>query len=1097
VSVTVDPSWPDDDVRAELARYLALVEHAPDAIVILDVAKGCFVVANRAAERLFGLDRDALLTVGPVDVSPPTQPDGRASAVAAAECVARALAGEQPRFEWVHRTAGRRDVTCEITLLRLPSAGRELVRASIFDITDRKDVERARAAAVAAQAAGHAAEADAARLRAMVSGLNAIVWEQDPATLRFRFVNRRTEAVLGYPVGRWLTEDGLWQRILHPDDRDDVIGAVERASGDLSLTYRVRAADGRWVWLQHLIHVVRDGEAAAMHSVLIDVSEQRRQQRASALLAAAGRALSEPGTVQQRLTAVVGLAVPEACDRANVWLRGTDGRYRPVAVAPAEVAPHVLGLGPISAPTHLEERYRTGQPFVLPEITEDLLRDATGGDSSREPVVRALGTRSVLIAPLVAAGQLVGLLTLVTTGDQRRYDDADLALARDLGQRIATMVSTERTAERQRHLHEITVALASAATVAEAAEVLADGLRRALGASAVGVCRLAADGWLHLVYSKGVDRLDRFVRISLQAPFPFTEAARTARPVWLASREEWAARYPESVHSLRPDTEATVSLPLVVTGRVLGTLSASFTERRLFEDEERSFLSALATQTAAAFERAALADAGREMAETLQRSLLPGSLPTVERLAVTARYLPAVEGTQAGGDWFDVLDLGGGRVAVAVGDVVGNGAAAAAVMGQLRSALASLLLAGHPPAQALDLLDRFAAQVTGAQVSTAACLRLDLASGELLHSRAGHPPLLLVDVEGARYLDDGLGPALTLPTSGRAEAATTLPAGATLLLYTDGLIERRGAILDDGLRRLAAVAEACRRLPLPALVERVLDELGHHDGAGDDIALVAVRVLPAPLRMDLPAEPTQLTSIRRRVREWSTGADLDRLRAEDLQLALGEAAGNAVEHAYRTADRPGRVQVNLDADPDGGVRIEVADQGVWRPPPPDPGFRGRGVRIIKMLADEVDIDAGPAGTVVRFRLAPSLPVTPPAHAVAPARRPDPAVPSATLRVHDAAGRRWVELSGVLDLAGVTSVRPAIVDELVGDGPVVLDCRGVGWLASVGVGLLLEAVELARQRGDVDIRLPMDGPARRLLDLTGLSDLVADGGSGGR
>jgi anti-anti-sigma factor len=100
-------------------------------------------------------------------------------------------------------------------------------------------------------------------------------------------------------------------------------------------------------------------------------------------------------------------------------------------------------------------------------------------------------------------------------------------------------------------------------------------------------------------------------------------------------------------------------------------------------------------------------------------------------------------------------------------------------------------------------------------------------------------------------------------------------------------------------------------------------------------------------------------------------------------------------------------------------------------------------------------------------------------------------------VHDAAGRRWVELSGVLDLAGVTSVRPAIVDELVGDGPVVLDCRGVGWLASVGVGLLLEAVELARQRGDVDIRLPMDGPARRLLDLTGLSDLVADGGSGGR
>jgi anti-anti-sigma factor len=206
-----------------------------------------------------------------------------------------------------------------------------------------------------------------------------------------------------------------------------------------------------------------------------------------------------------------------------------------------------------------------------------------------------------------------------------------------------------------------------------------------------------------------------------------------------------------------------------------------------------------------------------------------------------------------------------------------------------------------------------------------------------------------------------------------------------------------------------------------------------------------------------------------------------------------------VEHAYRTVDAPGRVQVNLDADPDGGVRVQVVDQGVWRPAPSDPGLRGRGLKFIRMLADEVDIDAGATGTAVRFRMAPpSSPAASPTRPVdqRSAPRQDPAEPPATLLVHDTEGRRWVELSGTLDLAGVTSLRPAVLDELAGDRPLVLDCRGVRWLASVGVGLLLEAVQAAGKHRDVDIRLPEDGPARRLLDLTGLTNFVVDGDDDG-
>src|SRR3954466_10579017 len=177
-------------------------------------------------------------------------------------------------------------------------------RAELADV--REEAERAGRDADAAQAGRRAAEASAARMQAMVAGLNAIVGERDPATWRFRFVNARAEEVLGYPVRQWLDDPGLWQRILHPDDADEVLAAVRAAIADgedLSLTYRVRAADGRWVWLQHLAHVTRDegGTATAMHSVLVDVTDSKRRELAAALLAAAGRVLSGPGSVEERL----------------------------------------------------------------------------------------------------------------------------------------------------------------------------------------------------------------------------------------------------------------------------------------------------------------------------------------------------------------------------------------------------------------------------------------------------------------------------------------------------------------------------------------------------------------------------------------------------------------------------------------------------------------------------------------------------------------------------------------------------------------------------------------------------------------------------
>ena len=215
---------------------------------------------------------------------------------------------------------------------------------------------------------------------------------------------------------------------------------------------------------------------------------------------------------------------------------------------------------------------------------------------------------------------------------------------------------------------------------------------------------------------------------------------------------------------------------------------------------ERITLEALAEPCAMALDRARLYRAEHQIADTLQRSLLPQGLPELDRLGLAARYLPGATGTQAGGDWYDVVELDEHRVAIAVGDVVGQGTGAAAVMGQLRTALSGYLLAGHGPARALGLLDGLTSRIPGSRASTAMCLTLDTSTGELRWARAGHLPALLVGADGAavRYLDDpaGHGPLLGLPPGHRDHGeAVTHPRpgrGPRALHRRPGRAARRG-----------------------------------------------------------------------------------------------------------------------------------------------------------------------------------------------------------------------------------------------------------------------------------------------------------------
>ncbi|MEU5041166.1 PP2C family protein-serine/threonine phosphatase [Streptomyces griseorubiginosus] len=235
----------------------------------------------------------------------------------------------------------------------------------------------------------------------------------------------------------------------------------------------------------------------------------------------------------------------------------------------------------------------------------------------------------------------------------------------------------------------------------------------------------------------------------------------------------------------------------------------------------------------------------REVAVALQEAMLPVSRQSLhDRAAV--RYRPAVGALNVCGDWYDLVDLVGGRgVGVSVGDVVGHGLGAACVMGQLRSALSAASRVAEGPAQALDVLGRYANVIEGAESATAVTTFIDFEHGTITYSSAGHPPPMLVHADGrVEYLDKATDPPLDARPDPvpRPQATTTFGAGATLALYTDGLVERRQEDVDIGLARLADSLTRHREEDPETLADAVLAELLPTSGATDDTALVIVRL---------------------------------------------------------------------------------------------------------------------------------------------------------------------------------------------------------------------------------------------------------------
>lgn len=387
-----------------------------------------------------------------------------------------------------------------------------------------------------------------------------------------------------------------------------------------------------------------------------------------------------------------------------------------------------------------------------------------------------------------------------------------------------------------------------------------------------------------------------------------------------------------------------------------------------FVPEELTVAQILAERVAMAFDQARLYEEQRDIAFTLQDSLLGvPELAVGDQVTMAAQYRPGEGSLEIGGDWFDCIPLADGSVALAIGDVVGHGLSAAAAMGKLSSALRALALNGAHPQQVLQRLDVFARSGAERVMATVASVVLDPRTGVIEYAAAGHPPPLLIEPDGTTtFLWDGrTGPLSATRTRIAPPARATMCDGACIVLFTDGLIERRGEHIDDSLARLAdAARRVFDRSPHEMAAALVAEMLGGRRLTDDAVVMVTrLGYVGRRHRQRFPATPRSLASIREVARSWL--AAVGPLTSDErrlLLLGLGEATANAVEHAYRAGQ--GSLHIELREHP-RGVTMCVTDAGQWRTEPPSED-RGRGLDIISQLFDEVHVATDDTGTAIRM-----------------------------------------------------------------------------------------------------------------------------------
>ncbi|MCW2777493.1 MAG: Serine phosphatase RsbU, regulator of sigma subunit [Frankiales bacterium] len=682
------------------------------------------------------------------------------------------------------------------------------------------------------------AESGAARLELALDASDIGSFDLDPASGTLVW-DERLIRLFGYDSSTFTRTLQAFEDRVHPEDRARVAEAVAHAldvSGELSLEYRIVLPDGAVRWVEARGRVLGVKGRRRLLGVAYDSTELRAaRDRLSRLLETMTDAFY-------------------ALDR--------DWRFtyvnRTAEVLLGRPRDELLGAS-------LWEEF----PEAVGSVFEERYRHALGHD---EPIAF-----EAPYAPLDGVYEVSawpgpdGLSVYFREITERRTAEAERERAyaereQAVVERERAYASAEAANQRLQLVAAASVRLAASLLPREVLQTLADlvvpGLARWVGvaltaetaAALVGGESPAGDGTqlevVHVAHAspaaeEGLRDALTALPLSTRDEVGVGAAVRTGSAEWLPQVPDDVlvelAPTPEVLAALRRLTAGSaLTLPLVNRGRALGAITIGEPLGDVFD---RGLLEGIAGRAAVALDNALLYAQQQRTAVTLQRSLLPRELPVVPGVTVAARYLPGATGAFVGGDWYQGVRVGD-RLLLAMGDVMGHGMRSAARMGQLRAIVAALALEGHGPGVLLERLARNVDVLLDLELATLLVAVLDPVDGTLTVASAGHPPPLLAAPGSApRYVDVDPGPPLgTLP--GRcSETVVGLPAGSTLVLYTDGLVEQRDASLDEGLERLRAALEELR-LPPEAVADHVLDALGRAGGAEDDVALLVLAWTP-------------------------------------------------------------------------------------------------------------------------------------------------------------------------------------------------------------------------------------------------------------
>ncbi|MEV6316053.1 SpoIIE family protein phosphatase [Streptomyces sp. NPDC051776] len=387
------------------------------------------------------------------------------------------------------------------------------------------------------------------------------------------------------------------------------------------------------------------------------------------------------------------------------------------------------------------------------------------------------------------------------------------------------------------HVVQMASVLTEAVTVREVCVAVAEQLLPAFGGQELALY-VVRDRRLYLAWESGYPEgfLDRFEGVSLDAHLPGVEALTTGVPIFFESPGHLSAAYPgialDRMH-------AWAFLPLIASSHAVGSLILGYDAPHGFTADERAALTALGGLAAQALERARLYDVEFTLARGLQDALLPHRLPPVDGLRTAGRYLPGTQGMEIGGDWYDVIETSRG-VALVIGDVEGHSVAAAAVMGQLRSAVNAFASSDSSPQEVVSRTNRMLAQLEAGVFATCCYIELDPRTGVASAVRAGHPPPVLRHPDGSTEVLDLPGGTMLGVDPGAAYPVTRfrLPAGGVLALYTDGLVEQPGHDIDAGVDRIRTVLSGTGADALEDMAERVVQQARGAAERPDDVALL-------------------------------------------------------------------------------------------------------------------------------------------------------------------------------------------------------------------------------------------------------------------